>query len=232
MREGGEEGGGLGECGGQGVLSSLPPRWVSFYPVKQPRLVGRGGDGSGVWGVRGGGRHGRAQVPPPPSPLRVAGTRGMLSPCPTGGGKRKGRGGQFVRGLGQLCHLLGVLSGRGEGRALFGAAGGADSRGAGRGRTPSPSACAPPRASLHVALGAVGSEPCRSPAALRAAHQGAQRLPEEGAGENFPGWLWAGSEAERAGRAALLARSAHTRTHCLQRAPPRFARESASLRLL
>lgn len=137
-----------------------------------------------------------------------------------------------MRGLGQLCHLLGVLSGRGEGRALFGAAGRADSRGAGRGRTPSPSACAPPRASLHVALGAVGSEPCRSPAALRAAHQGAQRLLEEGAGENFPGWLWAGSEAERAGRAALLARSGHTCTHCHQRAPPRFARESASLRLL
>lgn len=67
VKEGGKEGGrrgGLGESGGQGVLSSLPPRWVSFHPVKQPRSVGRGGRGgrTGVCGVSGGGRHTRSRL--------------------------------------------------------------------------------------------------------------------------------------------------------------------------
>lgn len=39
----------LGESGGQGVLSSLPFRWVSFHSVNSPVPWGWG-DGSGVCG--------------------------------------------------------------------------------------------------------------------------------------------------------------------------------------
>lgn len=128
MKEGGRRGG-LGESGGQGVLSSLPPRWVSFHPVKQPRSVGRGGARGQDRRVRcewGGTAHTVAFTAglkrPPPSKRS-----GHAVPVPTGGGKEGEAG---LRDSGQLCHLVGR---RGGGCALFCAAGSGDSRGAGRG---------------------------------------------------------------------------------------------------
>lgn len=194
-----------------------------------------------MWGVRERGRGGdggkdtvgftdvlKAEVPPP-SPPRAAGTRGTLSPCPTGGGKG---GGQFVRGSGQLCHLLaGVRSGRGgRGRGgLYSVPPAAVTAGVPGGEEDTPHRhppSPPPRAPVHVALGGGGQRTLRFPRPLvgqpGGSWGGALLWPEGGhrAGQRRGG---------RAARSEPTPRGAHRHA---QRAPPRFAGESASSRLL
>lgn len=107
-------------------------------------------------GVSGGTRHTVAFTAglrrPLPSPRS-----GHAVPVPTGGGKEGEAG---LRDPGQLCHLVaGVRSGKetggGERGALYSVPQVAVTDGVPGGGTPLP-ACA----SVHVALGAVGSEPC------------------------------------------------------------------------
>lgn len=209
-----------------------------FTPVKQPRSVGRrrGGDGhTRDWRVRcgvcvkgdGGGDGGKDTVGftdvlkaevPPPSPPRAAGTRGTLSPCPTGGGKG---GGQFVRGSGQLCHLLaGVRSGRGgRGRGgLYSVPPAAVTAGVPGGEEDTPHRhppSPPPRAPVHVALGGGGQRTLRFPRPL----------------VGQPGGSWGGGTSLAGGGAPGRAKEGRAgsavRAHATGRAPPRSAGASA-----
>lgn len=147
-------------------------------------------------------------------------------------GRREG-GRPVCAGLGAALSLarwcpLGK-GGAGEGRALFGATGSGDSRGTGRGggHPPPPPPFPPtPRPRPCGLRGRWAANPAVPPAARRAARGllggGALLWPEGGhrAGQRRGG---------RAARSEPTPRGAHRHA---QRAPPRFAGESASSRLL
>lgn len=143
----------------------------------------------------------RAELPPP-SPLAVLPALGARRPhAPRG----KGRGAQFVWGLGQLCHsLAGVRAGRGGGEGFMSG----DSRGAGRGGPPLPrwaSRPAPPPSPR--ACGPRGSGPRRSAGRLSGSPPGDSRAkrPEE---TSRGGRRLAGSGRRREGKGEGRAGSA------------------------